>query len=132
MKLFMWNVRGLGNTRSFQTLQNLLHEHSPNLIFLMETYSDQVQMEFLQVRLGFVGKLVVNRVGRSGGMCLLWSNRIDVSLITYSKFHIDVQICSHRGRNWRFTGFVLSPLFTGCVGEILIIFWMILRSWVIC
>ncbi|KAL5782448.1 hypothetical protein ACOSP7_007477 [Xanthoceras sorbifolium] len=57
----------------------------------MKTFSDHIQMDFLRVCMGYIGKLVVNRVGKSEGMCLFWTYRVDVSLITYSRFHIDIK-----------------------------------------
>ena len=46
-------------------------------------------MESVKVKLGFSSKLVVDSVGNSGGLCLLWSDSIDVSLLSFSQFHID-------------------------------------------
>lgn len=38
----------------------------PNIIFLMETKIDLVQVEVIKRRLGFTGRLAVNPVGRKG------------------------------------------------------------------
>ncbi|KAL5833005.1 hypothetical protein ACOSQ3_016679 [Xanthoceras sorbifolium] len=46
---------------------------------LCETLTDHHQMETVSVQLGMVGKLVVDRVGRSGGLCLFWSGSVSVS-----------------------------------------------------
>ncbi|KAK3219570.1 hypothetical protein Dsin_013540 [Dipteronia sinensis] len=45
----------------------------------------------------------------SGGLCLFWADSMDVSLMSYSLFHIDVQIVSHRSAQWRMTGFYGHP-----------------------
>ncbi|KAK2649115.1 hypothetical protein Ddye_016604 [Dipteronia dyeriana] len=54
-------------------------EYKLEIMFLMETKVDHVVMESFRVKLGYAGKLVFNVVGRKGGLCLLWSDNIDVS-----------------------------------------------------
>ncbi|KAL5779494.1 hypothetical protein ACOSQ2_010231 [Xanthoceras sorbifolium] len=109
MKIFVLNVRGLESFRAFQILHQHLQEHLPDIIFLSETISSQIQMEKLRVKFGFVGKLVVEKEGRSGGLGLFWSNKVYVSLLSFSRFHIDVRVQSHFGKNWRFIGFYGHP-----------------------
>ncbi|KAL5801840.1 hypothetical protein ACOSQ3_033472 [Xanthoceras sorbifolium] len=59
----------------------------------------------LRLFLGFSGKLVVECVGRSGGLVLFWSSQLDISLLSFSLFHIDVSVSVVRCSPWRFTGF---------------------------
>ncbi|KAK3221477.1 hypothetical protein Dsin_008502 [Dipteronia sinensis] len=75
----------------------------------METKSNRSWMEKIRVKLGFVGKLVVECEGKSGGLCLMWTDRVDISLISYSRFHIDVRVSSYGDSDWRFTGFCGHP-----------------------
>ncbi|KAK2640566.1 hypothetical protein Ddye_028361 [Dipteronia dyeriana] len=109
MKILVWNARGLDSNRAFQVLLRLKQTYKPDLIFLIETKSDHYRMEIIKVKLGFPNKLVVNNIGRSRGLCLMWSNLADVSPISYSQFHIDVQIVSHRNVCWRWTSFYGNP-----------------------
>ncbi|KAK2661205.1 hypothetical protein Ddye_007738 [Dipteronia dyeriana] len=51
------------------------------------------------------GKLVINSEGCSGSLCLFWSASVDVSLLLYSRYHIDVQVEFQCGVLWHFTGF---------------------------
>ena len=71
--------------------------------------TDCVRMENVRVKLGFNGKSVIDTIDKGGGMCLLWSNDVDVSLLSYSQFHIDVYMVSHRGISWRLTDFYSHP-----------------------
>ncbi|KAK2650966.1 hypothetical protein Ddye_018455 [Dipteronia dyeriana] len=75
----------------------------------METEADNVLMENFRVRLGFVGKMVVICQGQSGGLCLFWSDNMDVIILSYSFFHIDVQVCSHQNLLWRMTDLYGHP-----------------------
>ncbi|KAK3192974.1 hypothetical protein Dsin_024284 [Dipteronia sinensis] len=62
-------------------------------------------METIKVKLGFSGKLVIEGVGRSGGLCLMWRDLADVNHLSYCRFHIVVQIVSHKNTSWRLIGF---------------------------
>ena len=61
-------------------------------MFLMETRSSKMKMEFLKVKLGFEGLFVVDRVGRSGGLSLLWKEKNEVEIQNYTRSHINVVI----------------------------------------
>ncbi|KAK3199218.1 hypothetical protein Dsin_022633 [Dipteronia sinensis] len=64
MKPLVWNVRGLGSTRVFQVMLKLQQDYKQDVVFLIETKTDHVRMEYARVKLGYLGKLVVNSIGR--------------------------------------------------------------------
>lgn len=105
MIILLWNARGLGSPRAFNSLLSIQKEYKPDLLFLMETKSNQVRMEALRVKLDFAGKLVVNSIGKSGGLCLFWGKNVQVVLLSFSRDHIDVRIESSGRSWWRLTGF---------------------------
>ncbi|KAL5552000.1 hypothetical protein UlMin_002176 [Ulmus minor] len=109
MKILVWNVQGLGNDWTFRILHDYVQQYSPSLIFLSETLCSKAQTERLRVRLGYTGMLTWEREGRSGGLCLLWSDSIHVQLLSGSRGHIDVQVNSHDSTCWRFTGLYGNP-----------------------
>ena len=53
---------------------------------------------------------MVDCVGRSGGLCLFWSDRVAVDLLSYTRDHIDVKVRSHSLIDWRLTGFYGHPV----------------------
>ncbi|TXG68377.1 hypothetical protein EZV62_003312 [Acer yangbiense] len=69
-----WNMRGLGNPRSFAALKRLLKKHSSEVC------------------------VCVDSIGSSRGLMLLWKDSIDVSVLSSSKGHIDVRIRMEDGR----------------------------------
>ncbi|KAK3219319.1 hypothetical protein Dsin_013289 [Dipteronia sinensis] len=71
-----------------------------DVVFILETKSNNVRLERLLVKAGLDGKLVVDAVGRSDGLCLFWKNSIVVDLLSYSRFHIDVRIQSYARVEW--------------------------------
>ncbi|KAL5570730.1 hypothetical protein UlMin_020327 [Ulmus minor] len=109
MNILAWNVQGLGNDWTFQILHGYVQQYSLSLVFLSETLSSKNQMERLRIKLGFSGMLLWEKEGRSGGLCLLWSDTINVQLLSGSKGHIDVRVFSSDSNCWRFTGLYGSP-----------------------
>ncbi|KAL5860787.1 hypothetical protein ACOSQ4_002083 [Xanthoceras sorbifolium] len=88
-----------------------MRDYIPDLIFLAETISDHSHMEWIRVQLGFAGKLVVHWNGNNGGICLFWcqGGRSSFFFFFFSNYPIDVGLCSHNGKMWRFTGFYGHP-----------------------
>ncbi|GLT35041.1 hypothetical protein SLA2020_095260 [Shorea laevis] len=109
MSLFCWNCRGLGNPRAVRCLIELVGLKNPSIVFLCETLLDKSGMERIRRRLGFRHCFTVERVGRSGGLAMLWHNATELSLLSYSKNHIDMAIEGLGGCKWRFTGFYGHP-----------------------
>lgn len=61
-------------------------------IFLQETKLVARKMESLKFSVWFDGCLVVDSVGRSGGLALMWKMEIQVTVKSFSKYHIDAKI----------------------------------------
>ncbi|KAL5566082.1 hypothetical protein UlMin_029246 [Ulmus minor] len=112
VNILVWNVRGLGNTRTFQILRDHVQQLCPSLVFLSKTLCSKSYLEQIRVKLNFSGMVTWEKEGRSGGLCLFWTDSIDVHLLTGSKGHIDAIISSHDNSNWRFTGMYDNPYTT--------------------
>ncbi|KAK1381475.1 hypothetical protein POM88_028219 [Heracleum sosnowskyi] len=93
MSVLSWNCRGVGLPWNIQFLTHVIRQKKPTLIFLCETVIRRSKMEWLQRRLGYEGLFVVDPIGRSGGLALLWKEKEQAKLISYSKNHIAVQVC---------------------------------------
>ncbi|KAF8408042.1 hypothetical protein HHK36_007182 [Tetracentron sinense] len=110
MKCLSWNCQGLGNPWTIRNLHNIVKKEDPWFVFLMETRLKKQDMEKIKVSLGFSNAIVVESVGRSGGLCLLWRQDLDISLQSYSKNHIDVVLGTVGEREvWRLTGMYGHP-----------------------
>lgn len=104
MNILSYNCRGLGKARAVVRLTNLVRREDPKVVFLMETRCDKKRMEEVRVRLGFSNCFTVECRGKSGGLCLLWSEEIKVSVKSYTFHHIDVGIVSEDDvKEWRLT-----------------------------
>jgi hypothetical protein len=59
------------------------------MVFLMETKLRREKMEVIHHKLGFPNLFVVDCVGKSGGLALLWGDEIVVEIQNYSLRHIN-------------------------------------------
>jgi len=109
MNCLIWNVRGMGNPRTFKALKRVVGKYSPSLVFLMETKTYGNTYDKVKSILEFDGGFFVDSIGKSGGLALMWKEGLDVAVLSYSTGHIDVRIAEENGTNWRFTGFYRDP-----------------------
>ncbi|KAL1151419.1 hypothetical protein V6Z11_A09G040500 [Gossypium hirsutum] len=91
MKILSWNCRGVGNPATVRELKQLLVANIPDIVFLCET------------------KIKSNGFNRIRTLCrmegCLAREGVNVSIQTYSKFHIDKLVRFEDADVFRFTGF---------------------------
>lgn len=76
----------------------------------METKLAEERMLALHCQLKFRFGVAVGRHGLGGGLALLWTLKVDISILHYSSGHISAQIQDwHIGSMGYFTGFYGSP-----------------------
>jgi hypothetical protein len=110
MNLLSWNCRGLGNPRTVRDLHQMVKERRPNFVFLMETMCSKQYMDRIKLRLGFDNLFVVDPVGRSGGLALLWYKEDNLEIFNHSRRHIYVVVKDMGGQPiWKMTGFYGHP-----------------------
>lgn len=109
MNCLAWNTRGLGGPESFLKVRKLIRQYSPGLVFLSETHLQGSRAQNFRYYVGFPNCFAVDSVGRSGGLLLLWKEEWDVSIRSYTRWHIDAVVKCPSGRLWRFTGFYGHP-----------------------
>lgn len=108
MNILSWNCRGLGHPLAISTIRELVRVHKPSVIFLFETLASKNKVEEIRSRINFKCCFVVDCVGRSGGLCVLWKEATCFSILNFSNNHIDILINCSRGE-WRLTGFYGFP-----------------------
>ena len=88
----------------------MVKDKKPNLVFLMETKSSAKRMKRVRVQLGFEHMLVVDCVGKSGGLALLWMSESEVEIQNYSCQHINAKVrSSPTASMWKLIGFYGQP-----------------------
>ncbi|XP_042950269.1 uncharacterized protein LOC122282381 [Carya illinoinensis] len=114
MKLLSWNCRGLGNSRTVQTLGFLIKEKGPDFIFLIETKLAGSRARNIACRFKYDCCVVVDAMGRSGGLMLMWKNEVEYELLNYSNRHINGFVYSEETNSkWLLTCFYGDPV-TSC------------------
>lgn len=88
----------------------MVKEKRPDMVFLMETKMRNNRMEKVRLKLDFDNMFVVDCVGRSGGLALLWTAEAGVTIQNFSRRHINAMVVSREINSpWKFTGFYGHP-----------------------
>ena len=106
----VWNVQGLGNPRTMRTLRSHSLEYKPDFIFMSETKLKKSAAERVRLLVGYDGCFAVERIGRSGGLMLLWKDGTRFSLGSFSRFHIEGALTDEVGKSWNFLGLYGDPV----------------------
>jgi hypothetical protein len=92
MKALSLNCRGLGNPQTVNEFHEIVRKEGPNVVFLIETHLANNNLEWLRVRMRMRGCFGVEGHGQGGGLALLWDATMNVSVQSYSAYHIDAKV----------------------------------------
>ena len=109
MSLLCWNCRGLGNRQIVQELDDLVRAQDPTVVFLAETWLDDIRLSGIRDSLRFGHYHGVSRLTRGGGLVMFWKKDFDLQVMSSSHNHIDVLINGGKENVWRFIGFYGAP-----------------------
>lgn len=68
-----------------------------------------VKKKKVEKAIGFEGMIAVDCQGQGGGLALLWKNKEDITLHSYSINHIDVVVSVQGWNQFRLTGLYGEP-----------------------
>lgn len=108
MTTLSWNCQGLRLPWKVRFLTDLINQENP-FFFLSETICKKDKMDRIRTKLGFEGMITVDPLGRSGGITLLWREKEQVTLISMSNNHIDVETTVAGMGHGRLTGIYGEP-----------------------
>ena len=120
MNFIIWNSRGALKPNFQGHIRNLVQEHNPAILVVMETKLGGDKAKEITDKMPFDGAIHTNTIGFSGGLWLLWnSDFVEVELLakTEQEIHIEVQV-----RNSRLT-WLFSTIYTSLRSEERSIFW---------
>lgn len=80
-------------------------KRNPILYFSVKFFVKRIKWRRLKIFLGFEGAFTVETHGHSGGLALFWRTTSEISLSSYSKYHIDVIVTVQGWQTFRLTGF---------------------------
>ncbi|CAH9143761.1 unnamed protein product [Cuscuta epithymum] len=92
MSILSWNCRGLGNAATVQSVVDIVQQHRPSILFLMETkVRCQRAKEVIRAQ-GFIHSCGADSAGQSGGLVLGWTDDIDISVFDIQPTFIDAMV----------------------------------------
>ena len=109
MNLLSWNCQGVGNRDTVRVLGDLLKSINPAFVFLSETLVTSNTINELCSKFGFADCFTVDRVGRGGGLAVMWKNSITCWVVDSSTNHIDVHLIGKNSPAWRLSCFYGFP-----------------------
>jgi hypothetical protein len=87
-------------------LRQMVKTKKPCFMFLIETLCSKNRMEWIRVKLGFAECFVVDPVGRSDGLALLWRDVGALEIYNFSLRYINATVMDRNGLPlWKLTGF---------------------------
>lgn len=96
MNIVCWNARGAGCTQFSTNVQNLIHNHRMKMLFVHKPRISGSKALFVVKSLGYSCYEIVDAVGFSGGLWLLWDDKKgQIDLIGTSDQSISVCVQSY-------------------------------------
>uniref|UniRef100_A0A803LKW3 RNase H type-1 domain-containing protein n=1 Tax=Chenopodium quinoa TaxID=63459 RepID=A0A803LKW3_CHEQI len=97
MSILLWNARGIARRTFKKNFRQLLKDHDPEVVILTETKVKKSGVEELIENLPFNSFEVVDPVGLSGGILILWNSGVN-SITTVTKdrrfIHAVIQVAN--------------------------------------
>ncbi|XP_072087374.1 uncharacterized protein [Arachis hypogaea] len=111
MIILSWNCRGVAVTAIVSELNNLCVKHKPAIVYLMETRSKEENIRKIARKLQFKNVFCVEPRGMSGGLCLLWNEKVAISVYSWCQNFISADIRSNNGPEWKCCFVYGNPIF---------------------
>ncbi|GKU89755.1 hypothetical protein SLEP1_g3851 [Rubroshorea leprosula] len=92
LELGCYEKRSKGEGGDVRSLIELVGLKKLAVVFLCETLLDRRGMDRIRQRLRFHNCFTVDKIGRSGGLAMLWTSEVSLSLLSYSTNHIDIEV----------------------------------------
>jgi hypothetical protein len=103
MSIHCLNCRGGGNASTVRELRDFVTKFAPAIFCILETQISKSRAEVLSNSLGYDRAFAVGSEGRSGGICILWNNDLNINILGQSKYHVDVSVEGISESTWRLT-----------------------------
>ena len=93
----------MGSFRTVHELGKLIRKFKPYILFLIETKRKNSKVKRLKLEWSYENCLVVDSIGRGGGLALIWNTEVQLEIVSFSLFHIDAKENGDREADaWRF------------------------------
>jgi hypothetical protein len=93
------NYWGVGNASTVQELRNFIIKFPPSILCIQQSQISGARVESLASSFCFDKTFTIDSDGRSGGL----NNEINIDILGYSQYHIDVSVTGIWESQWRLT-----------------------------
>jgi exonuclease III len=101
MSVMSLNCWGVGSASTGKELRDLVTKFAPRILCIQETQISRDRVKSLVSSLSFDQSFEVDSSTRSGGLGIYWNNEINIVILGYSQYHIDVSIVGIGENPWR-------------------------------
>lgn len=109
-KILIWNCRGAGNDRFKNNFREIVRQHSPEIVAILEPKVSLQTMGFFFRNLGFTRDTYTDPNGRSSGIWVLWDpSKVTVFTIDVKPQVIHVKIRKNGYEDWILSALYASP-----------------------
>ncbi|XP_023881941.1 uncharacterized protein LOC136065446 [Quercus suber] len=111
MNIIAWNCRGALKPSFQEHIRDLVQNHDPAIMVVIETKVGRARAKESTDRLSFNGAICTETIGYAGGLWLLWnSNRVEVETFAYTEqeTHAEVKVRSSN-LTWILSAIYASP-----------------------
>ena len=111
MNIFVWNSRGALKPNFQKHVRELVRNHNPTIMVIMETCLGGERDREITDRLPFDDAIHTETIGFTGGLWLLWnSDMVEVNQLANTKQEIHVEVKVHSfNLSWLFSAIYASP-----------------------
>ena len=95
MDIIIWNSRGALKPNFQSYVGDLVHDHNPAIMVVMETKIGGARAKEITDRLPFDGAIHMNTIGYARGLWLLWnSDKVDITELANieQEIHVEVKV----------------------------------------
>lgn len=109
-KIMVWNCRGAGNNRFKNNFNDIVRQHRPEIVAILEPKVSLQSMGFFFQNLGFTRNTFIDPNGRSGGIWVLWDpTKVGVFTISINTQAIHVKINKNGYEDWVLSALYANP-----------------------
>ncbi|CAL1361959.1 unnamed protein product [Linum trigynum] len=110
--IFVWNCRGAGSRKFIRVFKEYKRKHNPNIVIIVEPRVSGATAQNVIKEMGYDKQLVVDALGFSGGIWLLWNEaEFNISRVDSQAQFIHV-LAARTGRpedKWNLTAVYANP-----------------------
>ena len=111
INIIIWNSRGALKPNFQGHIRDLVQQHDPNILMVMEAKLGGDRAKAIIDKLPLDGAIHIDTIGYSSGLWLLWNlDKVEVELLakTEQEIHVEVKVRASR-LTWIFSAIYASP-----------------------